>query len=181
MAVAAADAGTFVLAIDADARSMVDASRRAAGRPSRGGLPNSVFLAEGVERLPAAFDGLADRVSVLFPWGSLLRGALGLDPAVTGAIARLVAPGGRLEIVVSLVERDRSAVGGTGPFGGHDLERMTSAFAEHDLRLIEACPLAADEVRATGSSWARRLRSDPQRPVWRVAFEATGRPSVAVG
>ena len=99
---------------------MADASRRAAARPTRGGLPNVVFLAEGVERLPAAFDGLADHVTILFPWGSLLRGALGLDPAVAAAIARLIAPGGRLEIVVSIVERDRAAIGGSGAFGDED-------------------------------------------------------------
>ena len=177
----AADPGTFVLAIDADARSLVDASRRAAGRPSRGVLPNIVFLAEGVERLPAAFDGLADRVSVNFPWGSLLRGALGLDEATTAAMARLVAPSGRLEIVVSVVERDRRAMGaGAGPFGNDDIERMTLAFAVHGLVLVETCPLTPDEIRATGSTWAHRLRSDPDRPVWRIAFETTGRRAAVV-
>ena len=75
---------------------MADASRRAAAKPSRGGHSNVLFLAEGVERLPDAFDGLADVVTVLFPWGSLLRGALGLDSRVAASIARLVAPGGRL-------------------------------------------------------------------------------------
>jgi 16S rRNA (adenine(1408)-N(1))-methyltransferase len=157
-----------VLAIDADARSMADASRRAAARPSRGGLPNVIFLAEGVERLPAAFDGLADRVTVLFPWGSLLRGALGVDPAVSASIARLVAPGGRLEIAFSIVERDRATVGGRGPFGPADLDAMTHSFAGLGLVTRDARRLTPEEIRATDSSWARRLRSDPDRPVWRV-------------
>jgi len=135
-----------------------------------------------VERLPAAFDGLADRVTVTFPWGSLLRGALGVDEATTTAMARLVAPSGRLEIVASVVERDRPAIGaGAGPFGNDDIERITLAFAVHGLVLVETCPLTPAEIRATGSTWARRLRSDPGRPVWRVTFEATGRRAVVVG
>jgi 16S rRNA (adenine(1408)-N(1))-methyltransferase len=147
---------------------MADASRRAAARPERGGLPNLIFLAEGVERLPAAFEGLADLVTVHFPWGSLLRGALGVDPAMARAIARLVAPAGKLEILLSIVDRDRAAVGGSGAFGDADVELMRQVYESHGLELVGTCRLSPDEVRATGSSWARRLRSDPTRPVWRV-------------
>ena len=142
--------------------------RSAAARPDRGGLPNITFLAEGVERLPEAFDGLADGVTVLFPWGSLLRGALGVDPAVSASIARLVAPEGRLEIVLSIVERDRATVGGSGPFGSADVDALTRTFASLGLATSEPCRLTSGEIRATGSSWARRLRSDPERPVWRL-------------
>ena len=148
---------------------MADASRRAAARPERGGLPNLIFLAEGVERLPAAFDGLADQVTLLFPWGSLLRGALGLDPAISASIARLVAPGGRQEMIISIVERDRPAVGGgEGPFGATDIETLTHSFAGLGFIDVVTRRLSPAEIRATGSTWARRLRSDPDRPVWRV-------------
>ena len=147
---------------------MADGSRRAAARPDRGGLPNLMFLAEGVERLPAAFDGLADRVTVQFPWGSLLRGALGVDPAVSASLARLVAAGGRLELILSILERDRATVGGAGPFGARDLETLRETFAGLGVVVDDMCRLSRSEIRATGSTWARRLRSDPDRPVWRV-------------
>jgi 16S rRNA (adenine(1408)-N(1))-methyltransferase len=167
--VATADPGTLVLAVDADARSMVDESRRAAARPEWGGLANLIFLAEGAERLPVAFDGLADHVTLLFPWGSLLRGAMGLEPAVSASIARLLAPGGRLEMVVSIVARDRPAVGrGEGPFGSTDVETLTETFSNLGVDAVALSRLSLDEVRATGSTWARRLRADPDRPVWRV-------------
>ena len=151
---------------------MAEASRRAAARPQRGGLPNILFLAEGVERLPAAFDDLADRVTVLFPWGSLLRGALGLDPAISAAIARLVRPGGSVEMVLSIAERDRATVGGSGPFCRADLELMTRTFAALGLVAGEPCLLTPAEIGATDSSWARRLGTDPDRPVWRVELRA---------
>ena len=88
---------------------MAEASLRVARR--RVGLDvepdRAWFLAAGVERLPEALDCLGDRVTVRFPWGSLLRGALGLDAAVTDSIARLVAPGGRLELTLSVVAGTR--------------------------------------------------------------------------
>ena len=167
---------------------MAEASRRAAARPTRGGLANVLFVATGVEHVPPDLDGLADRVTVRFPWGSLLGGALGLDGSVAAAIARLVAPGGRLEIVLSVVERDSAAVG-RGAFGRGDVERMAAVYGDLGLDLMEARLLTPDEVRATGSTWARRLRT-ADRPVWRmdlrrpvpVAAAATRPPSpTAVG
>ncbi len=155
---------------------MAEASRRAAARPSRGGHPNIVFVATGVEHVPPALDGLADRVTVRFPWGSLLGGALGLDGAVAAAIARLVAPDGRLEIVLSIVERDGAAVG-RGAFEPADVEWMAVVYGDLGLDLTDARRLMPDEVRATGSTWARRLRT-ADRPVWRIGLH---RPAPVAG
>lgn len=159
---------------------MAEASRRAAARPSRGGHPNVVFVATGVEHVPPALDGLADRVTVRFPWGSLLHGALGVDASVAATIARLVAPDGRLEIVLSIVERDGAAVG-RGAFGPPDVERMAAVYGDLGLDLTEARRLTPDEVRATGSTWARRLRPG-ERPVWQVGLHrAAPMPGAAAG
>lgn len=163
-----------MLGIDADARAMAEASRRAAAPASRPALPNARFVASGVAELPCELDGIADRVTVRFPWGSLLRGALGHDLAVAASIARLVAGGGRLDLTFSLVERDRSTAGVDG-FGPADLERMVTAFAALGLELVEARRLFPDEVAALRSTWARRLgagRAD--RPIWRASFTRRG-------
>ena len=88
---------------------MAELSRRAAASPAKGGHPNAVFLASGVELLPPALDRIADRVTVRFPWGSLLRGAIGVDREVAGSIARLVGSAGTLELALSIVEHDRLA------------------------------------------------------------------------
>lgn len=147
---------------------MADVSRRASGRPSRRGCANITFVATGVEHVPSAFDGLADRVIVHFPWGSLLRGALGLDISVASAIARLVAPDGHVDIVLSIVDRDRVVVG-RDTFGPADVARIATVYADLGLDLTEARRLTPDEVRATGSTWARRLRAG-DRPVWCVGL-----------
>jgi 16S rRNA (adenine(1408)-N(1))-methyltransferase len=131
-------------------------------------------VAAGVEALPAGLTALADLVTVRFPWGSLLRGVLGVDAGVAASIARLVAPGGHLELTLSLVERDRQDTAGE-VFGAADIERMTASFGALGLILTEARPISAAEVAALPSTWARRLRADDiraGRPVWRLTFEA---------
>ncbi len=160
-----------MVGIDADARAMAEASRRVARRASPPGPPRVWFVAAGIDRLPADLDGIADRVTVRFPWGSLLRGALGLDPGTTDSIARLVAPAGRLELTLSVTGRDgRSATGLQAGLGPTDLERMAAAFDGLGLDLVELRPLRPADLDGLHSSWARRLRAGLDRPAWRATF-----------
>jgi 16S rRNA (adenine(1408)-N(1))-methyltransferase len=104
---------------------------------------------------------------VTMPWGSLMRGVLGQDDAVLRGLARLLAPDGRLEALVSVTPRDR--VPGIAELVPAHREPIARAAAAAGLRLIDCRPVTQDEVIATGSSWARRLGA---RPVWRIATVA---------
>src|SRR5262245_33610531 len=151
---------------------MAEASRRVTRRYTAAVAQRAWFLAAGVEGLPPELDGIADRVTVRFPWGSLLRGALGLDPDVTARIARLVAPGGRLELTVSVVGRDaRSVTQLGGELDEAARERMTAAFAADGLELAELRPLTPADRATLHSTWARRLRAGTDRPAWRATFD----------
>ena len=92
-------------------------------RPSRGGLPNALFVVAAVEALPAELEGVADLVTVHFPWGSLLRGLLGADPATMSSLTRVLRPGANLQLLVSSTVRDRGA-------GGADPAATLQALAE---------------------------------------------------
>jgi hypothetical protein len=127
-------------------------------------------VASGVDLLPAELDGLAQRVAVRFPWGSLLRGALGLDPAMTAAIARLVAPGGELVLILSLTARDSLDGREPGPLDDADTGRIVEAFLSNGL-VLESCEdLKAADVAGLASTWARRLRVGTERPARRYRF-----------
>jgi 16S rRNA (adenine(1408)-N(1))-methyltransferase len=43
-------------------------------------MPNLLFGRLALEGAPGGLEGLAGRLSVLLPWGSLLRAAAGADP-----------------------------------------------------------------------------------------------------
>jgi len=172
LAAAAADPGSLVIGVDAVAASMAESSRRAARSPRKGGLPNALFVVSAVEAIPPALHGLAGRVTLLFPWGSLLRGALGVDPAAAGAIAAVVRPGGRLDMVVSVTPRD--GVEGVACLDEPAVAAVAARQACRGLLLETASRLTAAEVATVPSTWARRLAAAPEgeRPVWRLEFEA---------
>jgi 16S rRNA (adenine(1408)-N(1))-methyltransferase len=155
LAAAAARPDTLVVGIDANAAGMADASRRA---HRRGALPNALFAVAAAEQPPAALHRRAEELTITFPWGSLLRGVLGHDDAVLAGIATLLAPGAAARVLVSVVPRD-----GVPPVP--PVERLSAAYAPHGLALVEARPAAPEEIAASGSSWAKRLRAGAARPV----------------
>ena len=81
MARARAEPAAFVIGIDANAAAMAEASRRAARPAARGGVSNALFVVAAAERPPMELLAIADELTINFPWGSLLRGALGIDDA----------------------------------------------------------------------------------------------------
>ena len=168
---AASDPRALVLGIDAAAASMAEASRRAARPERKGGRPNAIFLAAGVERLDSVLDGSADLVTVTLPWGSLLRGALALDEAgaVTGAITRLPTPGGLVEMLLSVTPRD--GIVGLPCLDEAAIAGIAMRWAAASLCLVEARPATATDLAATSSTWAKRLRAGgTDRDAWRLVL-----------
>jgi len=159
LATAAAEPTTLAIGIDADAASMAEASRRATRAVGKGGLPNALFVVAAAESVPSELCGIAARVTVQFPWGSLLRGCLDGGPAVADGLAALVAPGGTLELLLAPAARDGLAGVSTDPVGV--VAAVERAFGGSCLRIEEARTAAAAELRASHSSWARRLLSNP--------------------
>ena len=129
-----------------------------------------MFLAAGAETLPGTpLAGAANLVTVTFPWGSLLRGVLGLDGAALAGVASVARHGGRIEVLASVVRGD--GVEGFETLDAAAELAVAAAWKSAGLRLEAMCPATPAEIAATHSSWARRLgagagRAD--RPVWRL-------------
>ena len=155
------------MGLDATADRMAETSRRTARSPRRGGLPNALFAVAAAEQPPLELYGRADELTILFPWGSLLRGALALPDAsaASAGIAALVARGGTIRILVSVDARDRL---GLPPFAAADRERLAAGWRCHGLEVCAFEPATDAEVRASGSTWARRLRAGRDRMAWRL-------------
>jgi 16S rRNA (adenine(1408)-N(1))-methyltransferase len=163
LAVAAAQPDTLAIGVDANAAAMADSSRRA--WRGRAALPNALFAVAGAERPPEALHGLAATLTVNFPWGSLLRGLVGEDDAVLAGVARLMAPAAEGVVLMSVVPRD-----GMPPVPPR--ASLASAYERHGLELVEMRTAASEEIAASGSSWAKRLRAGRERPVTLVRMRA---------
>ena len=171
LARAAAEPGTMVLGIDADASGMAEAASRAAHAPRRGGLPNARFLVCAVEALPIELAGAADLVTIQFPWSSLLRGLVLGEARVIEPLASLLRPAGELRILLSVEERDAAL--GLEPLDAAAVDRVAAALARCRLSPTELRPASRADLEATRSTWARRLGvATGARAVWLLRFAA---------
>lgn len=132
---------------------MVDASRRAAR------LSNALFAVAAAESLPDELMGRADLLTIHFPWGSLFHAVVGGNAAVAAGIARLLAPTGRLRLLLASAPRDGMAA--------IETECVANAFGLEPIMVRHA---TLDDARTAHSSWGKRLlsRPDPQRQAWLI-------------
>jgi 16S rRNA (adenine(1408)-N(1))-methyltransferase len=163
----------LVVGVDASSAAMATSSRRA----DRRGPKNALFLAEGAERLAESpLAGRAELVTVTFPWGSLLRGVLGLDDAALAGVAAVLRPGGHLRALASVMPSD--GVAGMDCLDDSAEPAIRAAWRAAGLELTSFRPATAVDIARSRSTWARRLRGAPTghkveaRPVWRL----DGRP-----
>lgn len=163
--VARTRAETLAIGLDASSDALAHAARRA----MRDRVPNLVLLREPLETLPLA--AVADEVTVHFPWGSLLRGALAEDERVFDAICRLPRPGGVLTILLSVVSRD-----GRVPLSDRDLERVTRAYWGFGFALVDRRAATRADVDAAWSTWGKRLDVGGSRPGHLLRFVRDSAP-----
>ena len=142
---------TFALAVDASADGLVTSAWKA----RRARLTNIAFLVEAVERLPRGLGGIADEVTIQFPWGSLLKGVLDVDPRFVGPVASLVRRGGEVRMLISATPRD-----GYADLRCADLVNAAAGYGAYGLSLREARTAAPLDLQASDSSWAKRLGAD---------------------
>jgi 16S rRNA (adenine(1408)-N(1))-methyltransferase len=159
---------TFFIGLDAAADNLREASDRAHRQPARGGVNNLAFVAAAANDLPGDLAAIADEVTVVLPWGSLLQVVLLADPIFVGKLLAVLKPDGRLEMLISVAESDVGA--GKIDF---DERKARALVAEYEgLGLKQECLKMADEqdVDRLGSSWGRRLAIPRRRQAWILRF-----------
>src|SRR5262245_22527847 len=76
----------------------IDACRENLHEISRRGMANTLFVIANAWALPSELYGLAARITINFPWGSLLEGLLESDPELMTGLRAISRPHAALEI-----------------------------------------------------------------------------------
>ena len=156
--------------MDANATGLI----RLSGRAAREQLANVIYVRASVEDPPLELAGVADRVTVVLPWGSLLAAfALPLAPALAG-IRTLCRPEASLSVVLSVAERDAHEARRLHmpPLDGGHLEDLALGYAAAGFAITSVRRLDPDQLAAWPSTWARRLAHGRPRPVFQIDTRA---------
>jgi len=152
---------SLVVGIDPVQDAMAGVARRASAKPSRGGVPNALFLVASAEVLPAALSSKASMVTVNFPWGSLLRTLVQPDPGGLRAVVGLLEPGGRLIALLNASvtdDRDYRERLRLPPLeDAHIDQRLVPGWQESGLAGVAWHRLEPDQEPPHHTTWGRRL------------------------
>ncbi|HUR97622.1 MAG TPA: class I SAM-dependent methyltransferase [Pyrinomonadaceae bacterium] len=166
----------FYIGVDANAKALEKPSMKATRKPTKGGLPNAMFVQAAIEDLPEEFDGAADEIHIHFPWGSLLRAVTTGDPTILKSLRRISAPGCLLEIVVGIdpirdrAELERLNIPELTPIILHSY--LIPKYIGAGFELIDHGRLDPDQWSKLETSWARKLQRNSDREVMFLSLRA---------
>lgn len=175
-AAANANPNKFFIGIDANARPLQKLSMKVTRKPSKGGLPNVMFVQAAVEDLPNELDAVADEIHIHFPWGSLLKAVAAADEKVLTSLRRISAPGCLLEIVIGIdadrdkAEIERLDVPDITPIFLHSY--LIPKYRSAGFTLLDHGKLDPAEWSNLDTSWAKRLSGNSDRKVTYLVFQA---------
>lgn len=150
----------------------VDTCRESLRERSRTAAPNALFVIANALVLPAELDGIAHRVSVNFPWGSLLEGLVEGDRDLVDGLGRVTRPESLLE-----VRLNGGAVAELGLTPEACLRRVQEVLSAAGWRCGPEARLNSAQLRMLPTTWARRLAHGPQP--WALTLRAVREPSFA--
>ncbi len=160
---------------------MREVSRRSLRKPARGGVPNALFGRLSLEDAPGELIRLADVLTVLFPWGALLRAVAAPELGALRKLAAIGKPGARVSFLYGYeANRDARALDELGlpDLGAPSALRiLQAAYAAAGLQ-VQARYASRKEVALTESTWAKKLAFSGSERVF-VALEGTRNQVIA--
>ena len=166
----------FYIGIDANVKPLEKPSMRATRKPSKGGLPNAMFVQASVEDLPEELNGVANKIHINFPWGSLLRAVATGDEAVLCSLRRIAATHCMLEVAIGVdAQKDKNELerlNVPAVSEAYLLETLLARYQAAGFSAVDSCEMDRGAWSRFETSWARRLSSSDSRKVFCLLFRA---------
>jgi hypothetical protein len=138
---------------------LIESSLKARDRTR--GASNLHYVLGSFEELPGALCGIASCISVLFPWGSLLRAVSGAEPDALARFTAVAGPGATIEVVTAIdpvADAGELTRLGLDPFS---IEAMADAWRCAGFVDVALTVLPSDHTYQT--TWWRRIRQRSER------------------
>lgn len=110
----------------------------------------------------------ADRVTVILPWGDLLRAIASMPGEGPRALAALCQPGGHLESVFSLDPERDAGLPGLVLDASYVHGQLQTAYESSGFRVTSLEPIGPGILASYETTWAKRLAFGRHRAVWRL-------------
>jgi len=162
----------FFIGVDSAAGNMMEYSSKALKKPGKGGLANILYVAASAENLPPQMQGIAGKIFIILPWGSLLEGIVKGERDILSSIRSIAAPEASLEMFFTYSHLIES-----GEMDRRDLPELSldyientlaSSFMEFGIRILDKEIISNEGLREYETQWAKRLGFGRSRAVYHV-------------
>ena len=164
------DPTALVIGLDPSKKQLENFSKKA----NKEKLTNILYVIGSIEMLPEELAGVADKVYINFPWGSLLAGIANASGQTIEDVSSLIKPGGGLEIIFGYSQSaDPSEV---ERLGLSDLSakkvkgEVIPEFERRGFGVVEVQELGKEEVFEISSTWGKKLSFGQKRKIFRLVF-----------
>lgn len=170
---AVVDPERLFIGLDANASGM----RTFSSRASRAGLDNLLYVRAAIERLPDDLNGVAGRVTIVLPWGSLLAAVARPSIGLLQGVRTLCRPQAALTVVLAVdPQRDRAELVRLGlpPIDRASLAtRLAAAYPPAGFTLVSVRAITGSDLARWPSTWAKRLAHGSARAIFHIAARAS--------
>lgn len=142
----------LAIGLDSNRDALKTAAKLAERKPTRGGAPNSLYVAGSAESLPAELNGVADWITIHFPWSALLKLILAGDTEISRMLISLATPRSRLSVVLNA---EATPSGFADPTPQSVRSSLEAPLSDAAFRITQSRWLAPEDAPAT--TWAGRL------------------------
>ncbi len=173
------DPDTFFIGIDPVRENMLEIAKKSAKKPAKGGAANMLLVIASAEALPPELSGIADSVSVYFPWGSLLECIIKPVEETLAKITGLMKPRAAFTFITTYSDSYEE-----GEMQRRGLPQLSLAYFQDEayvsrlraLHLIvtECTEYDNEFVKQFNSLWAKRLAFGRKRAFYRVSGHFEG-------
>lgn len=161
---------TLYIGIDPSAKQMQVFSKKALRKK----LENILFVIGSIEVFPNDFDIKADKVTVNFPWGSLMEKIVRCEDDTVLFFKKLLKPGGKLEFIFGYSEdlepTETSRLELPEINEGYVEQNIIPKFEKSGFKLTGFAQLSHEEIKNTQTTWSKKLAFNKERVWFRLSF-----------
>ena len=152
--------------------NMEETAVKIAKKPEKGGLDNALLVVATAEKLPDELHGIADKVTILFPWGILLEGIIKPEEQIISAVKTTSKNGAEFEFITTYSANCEENMMETRNMPELNLEYFNSEYKsvlQNMGLIVENIEMLDNEfVKKFDSKWARRLAFGRKRDFYRI-------------
>ena len=168
------DPDTLYIGIDPVRENMTEIAVKSRKKPAKGGLNNLILTIASVEHMPEELFGIADSVSVYFPWGTLLETVIKPIEENLLHISEIAAPDAAFTFITTYSDSYEE-----GEITRRDLPPISMEYfqSQEYVRMMKSAGFIITEieeydnefVKQFNSMWAKRLAFGRKRSFYRIA------------